>query len=492
MKRGLVLLGFIVFLFCSGDGWFVASISSPSVATVSVLAVGGGGGSCSYSGGGAGLVNYQGSISVAAQTYTITIGTPGTAGDSNTNGGNGTTSSFGSLVSAAGGLGANYATKAGGNSASGKTGGTAVTPAGGGGGGDSTNGGNASDSTDGGTGGNGTACSITGTSVYYGAGGFGYGTSNHGSPGLGNTNYGSGADTGGTGAAGYPGVVIISVPLSSGQSWVSSTTGSPTWSIVGSNIVYVFTASGSITFGSSPTGYYALLSTDASLQAWWNYENNLNDSSTKGLTLSKNTGNILYSTTTGKVTGSYALKLDGSTDYINTSPSSAFPGAKSWTGTSFTVCIRGYFADISSGQMIMYLSDGSTYYPFTIYFTGSNATHLTFRVQDSGESYHSINSYATMSINTEYAFILQWDGSYLKIFSDVVSPGTIAEDDNATPVACASMKACVTANQINIAGFGGALLLANNSFLDDMPVFSRTLTTNEMQSYVTHGTNCSR
>jgi hypothetical protein len=93
----------------------------------------------------------------------------------------------------------------------------------------------------GGNGGNGLASSITGTSIYRAGGGGGYpGQNTPGTHGL-----GSGANTGGGGqgggSAGDSGVIIFSFPLSR---YTGVITGSPTVSIVGTNVVLVFTSSG--------------------------------------------------------------------------------------------------------------------------------------------------------------------------------------------------------------------------------------------------------
>jgi hypothetical protein len=234
-----------------------------------VLVVAGGGGGGSFGGGGAGGYRTETGLSVASLTnYGVTVGAGGSASSSGSN------SIFSSITSAGGGAGGDYSnttmngtaggsgggggTKTGGGSPaygpgtggsgntpstspsqgnSGGTGDTTGNGAGGAGGGGATAaGGNFTGSfgtgtATGGVGGNGTANSISGTSITYagGGGGAGYntaGTAGTGgggtgarglgsiSPTVGTINRGSGGGGGyaSTGAAGGSGIVIIRYP----------------------------------------------------------------------------------------------------------------------------------------------------------------------------------------------------------------------------------------------------------------------------------------
>jgi hypothetical protein len=231
------------------------------------LLVGGGGAGAKgtpavcYGGGGGGGGILSGSVLVSSsQTYTIVVGTGG-VGSSNistTANGNNTTA-FG--LTAGGGQGGgenNPRAGHGGNSGSpqsiaGSSG--SINPSrGGSGSGGST--GNIN-------GGSGIASSITGSSIIYGGGGGGGGDGVKGLGGAGGGGDGAGngetpqsgvAGTGGGGGgmrgddspvsgSGGSGIVIIRVPQTA-----ASTTGSPTVTTVGSDTVYTFTSSGSITF----------------------------------------------------------------------------------------------------------------------------------------------------------------------------------------------------------------------------------------------------
>jgi hypothetical protein len=270
-----------------------------------VVAGGGGGGGWYYSGGG-GAGGYRTSTqSVSSGTViTVTVGDggAGTGSDSSvgSSGSNSSISGSGltTITSAGGGGGAAQASSSPNGASGGSGGGGAVTTNGGSGNTPSTspsqgsNGGNGDDpanksgggggageagNTDGqGYGGDGTASSITGSSVIRGGGGGGtgsgpvttiqpggdggggdsgryYTTPNSGpgnAPTNGTANTGGGggggvhADRFPTGANGGKGVVILSLPISN---YSNTTTGSPTVTESGSNKILVFNGSGSYT-----------------------------------------------------------------------------------------------------------------------------------------------------------------------------------------------------------------------------------------------------
>ena len=232
------------YVYNDGSGHYRAEFKSggtltmKAATTVDIHAVGGGGG-----GSGTGLVNYGGSgggggktttvknKSLSATTYAITIGTGGSGGgqtDPGVAGGNGTTSSFGSLCSAAGGTGGGapgrWFTGAGGSGgsggSSGNTGQVACNNPGGTNGGNGTKGTNGTGVTvgpkDAGTG-QGTTTRDFGETAGTlraggGAGGCGYGykTSSYASTGASGGTGGGGTggqwgSTGGNGDANYGG-----------------------------------------------------------------------------------------------------------------------------------------------------------------------------------------------------------------------------------------------------------------------------------------------
>lgn len=269
---------------------FGVMTSEPATVTYLAVAGGGGGGSVSAyatgpAGGGAGGL-LTSSISVdKGVPLTVSVGAGGVAGSSAipASGAIGGTSSFATISTTGGGGGGGGVTGAvtGGSGGSGgggtntggaggsrvvgqgNIGGTGVSGniTGAGGGGAGAAGGNTF-GVNGGVGGVGLASSITGSSVFYAGGGGGSGdTGGAGGNGgggagvafSGNGTAGTANRGGGGGGAGWTGnfnggnggsgVVIISSP-----SAAVATTGSPVVTTVGSNTVYQFNTSGTITF----------------------------------------------------------------------------------------------------------------------------------------------------------------------------------------------------------------------------------------------------
>jgi hypothetical protein len=238
----------------TSDGCFsVSNAGNPAgSATVDYVVVAGGGGAGDNGGGGGGAGGYRtsfpggSSLSVSIQTYPVTVGSGGTGGETSQNlPTSGSNSSFSTITSAGGGYGgggggpvyvaASPGGSGGGGSFTGQpigTGGTGNTPptsppqgnSGGnavpspntsaGGGGASAQGSNAV-GTQGGDGGDGSANSISGSSVYY-AGGGGGSPGNNGAPGV--------AASGGLGGGGASGIGS-SDPNNSGVSGTANTGG---------------------------------------------------------------------------------------------------------------------------------------------------------------------------------------------------------------------------------------------------------------------------
>ena len=266
-----------------------------------IVAAGGSGGNTSggggSGGGGAGDVEHGTTVCTVGALLTVTVGT----GALGANGGN---SSFNSITAIGGGLGGtsfgsngNNGGSGGGSAQGGTTGGTASgsnAHAGGnsggtnynsapGGGGAGAVGGSISGDY-GGAGGVGISNSITGTAVVYGDGGGGGGYT--GSGGVGGTgNGGHGGNAGGNATAAVPntgsggggigsngavatkgadGIVVITYPSSIGVA--ISVSGGYTLTTVGSNYVYTFTSSGTI---SLPSNYFMGLYEDLHLHDVW-------------------------------------------------------------------------------------------------------------------------------------------------------------------------------------------------------------------------------
>jgi hypothetical protein len=247
-----------------GAGGYRTSTQSVTAGTVITVTVGDGGASAGGGSGGNGGSNSSISGS-GLSTITSTGGGGGGNGNGNPypggSGGSGGGSSRG--PGSVGGAGNTPSTSPSQGNNGGIGGEGAPHYGAGGGGGASAVGGNGSSSASG-NGGNGTASSITGSSVTRAGGGGGSGNTGSnlgtgGSGGGGNANFttngvagtantGSGGGGGGNdpavGGAGGKGVVILSIPTAN---YSSTTTGSPTVTTSGSNTILQFNGSGSYT-----------------------------------------------------------------------------------------------------------------------------------------------------------------------------------------------------------------------------------------------------
>ena len=248
-----------------GAGGFRTSTQTLSGGTVYTITVGDGG--AGVGGGGYSTTRNPGSDSSISGSGLTTITSAGGGGGSSGN-------IAGQSGGSGGGGNGGYASGAGsGNTPStspsqGNNGGSGGGTYGAGGGGGATGTGSNGSTNVGGNGGNGTASSITGSSVTY-AGGGGGGPSSNGTKGLGGTggggnsigagnadngtaNLGGGGGGGDGNGSGYyggnggKGVVILSVPTAK---YSATTTGSPTVTTknAGADTVLTFTGSGSYT-----------------------------------------------------------------------------------------------------------------------------------------------------------------------------------------------------------------------------------------------------
>ena len=251
---------------------------SPNVKAL-VIGGGGSGGGSIGGGGGAGAYLYTSSSTITATTFPITVGAGGASPGQQAAGVSGGNSSFNGITAVGGGGGgysvsggSGYPGLNGGSGGGGQTyngltaGGTGIASQGsngssgdtsltnaGGGGGAGGAGSTSGTLNIGGAGGGGYQSNITGSYIYYaagggggngGAGGLGGGGNGakNGSAGAANTGSGGGGGwdyAGGSGGAGGSGVVSISFPVSSG---ITATGG--TVSTSGGNEIHKFTSSG--------------------------------------------------------------------------------------------------------------------------------------------------------------------------------------------------------------------------------------------------------
>jgi hypothetical protein len=265
----------------SGYQESTAGLSLPYSVDFLVIAGGGGGGANYGGGGGAGGYRTSTQSVNSGTVITVTVGGGGVSRDgSGSNlGSNGSDSSISgsglTTITSTGGGGGNGSSSAGASGGSGGGGGgqggaggsgntpsTSPSQGSNGGAGSSDNGGGGGGAGEAGNtdgtchGGDGTASSITGSSVTRAGGGGGRtsagtgGTGGDGGGASGNTSATANTGSGGSGhiggAVGSPasGVVILSIPTAS---YSSTTTGSPTVTTSGSNTILQFNGSGSYT-----------------------------------------------------------------------------------------------------------------------------------------------------------------------------------------------------------------------------------------------------
>ena len=363
----------------------------------SYLVVGGGGAGGGYTGGGGGAGGLlSGTVSLTlGTTYTVTVGTGGTAvtSASLTTGGNGGDSIISgtglTTITATGGGGgggttANNGGSGGGAAAAGtQTAGTGIsgqgygggvgTGQGNGGGGAGAAGGNSPSGSGPGSGGVGLTSSITGSSLYY-AGGGGGGSTGYGGGAGGNGGGGTGgrdaatATSGtnglggggggawlGTSGAGGSGVVIVSLP----SGFAATTTGTVTVTTNGTNTVYTFTGSGTFTPVSSIVTTNLILYLDAGKSAsysgsgstWYDLSTTgMNGTLVNSPTYSTSNGGILSFNGTNQYVGSFVntsvLPTSGPYTYeiwfnsTNLSARNGFIAYGSYSGTNSTNAFR--------------------------------------------------------------------------------------------------------------------------------------------------------
>lgn len=274
--------GGVVYFSSSSSAIFFRGGSTSTLSIEYLLVAGGGGGGGSRSGlsaggGGGGGMMTATDLIAKGNTYTVTVGAGGAAGQGADRpvriGNNGTPSSFiratmgggagtgvgtdinpqmNGLNGGSGGGGCSgSATSSGGAGISGQGnngGGGSASGGGGAGGGAGGTGGNASGGT-GGTGGTGSANTYTGSSITYAAGGAG-GSSSGGAGSAGTTNRGNGGSGCGGGAgdanggAGGSGRVVLRALTTDLSRFTVTTTGSPTTGTDGSYTFYAYDSTG--------------------------------------------------------------------------------------------------------------------------------------------------------------------------------------------------------------------------------------------------------
>lgn len=230
------------------------------------------------------------------------------------------------------------------------------------------------------------------------------------------------------------------------------------------------------------------LSSDANLQGWWNFENNLNDGSGKGNDLYLYTGTTTYSTNPGVKNGTYCASYNGSSlhNRAGNNLSASFPGKV----TPSAITVGGWFRTTGTGSLICPFSYGvgGTANSWGVNITDTNKAQ--FEIWTTTQTKVTVTGNTTLSSNTDYFIVGTWDGSTIKIYLGTSSTN-VAEDDTAG-VSCASMYTNNTSSgNLCIGGYiysgGGWFKLSGNQ--DDLAVFNRVLSLSEMISWQNHGLN---
>ena len=299
-----------------------------------VVAGGGGAGHDVGGGGGGGGLLYSASLPITAfNTYTVTVGTGGGSSQgSGVKGSSGTNSSFNTLVSIGGGGGGSYsgngaglsggsgggggdqnASGGAGTAGQGNAGGSSVGTWGSGGGGGAASAGATGVLGTNVLGGLGASYSISGTAQMYAGGGYGNsdgGTvqptgQNYAGTVLGTYGYGANG-TGIPNSSSYNGNSGIVIIKHLDSVTTATTTGSPTIVTSGGYTTYTFTSSGTIRWGSSPTGLL-LNGVNAAIV------------DTTGNNILETVGDSQISTSVRQY-GTGSLKFDGTGDWLSFAP----------------------------------------------------------------------------------------------------------------------------------------------------------------------------
>jgi hypothetical protein len=222
-------------------------------------------------------------------------------------------------------------------------------------------------------------------------------------------------------------------------------------------------------------------SSDANLQGWWNFEDNLTDGSGKSNTPTNQNGTTTYSSDTMVKNGSNSLSCSSwDAALVNASQSANLPGKQNYTVSAMTVCGWVRASNVTDLAFVIgnviFLGDS----PWMIYISSS---HATFAVQDEASASKSVTNSSTLSTNTTYFIAGVWDGSYVRIYT-ATEAGDVSEDGTAT--ACSSMHKANTP-ALWMGGVGTSWYLPG--YMDDWAVFNRALSLSELRSIKNNGLN---
>jgi hypothetical protein len=216
------------------------------------------------------------------------------------------------------------------------------------------------------------------------------------------------------------------------------------------------------------------LSIDPNLQGYWDFENNLTDSSSRGNDLSGTPTS--YSDTTLVKQGTYSLYNGSASNVlsrIDASLSSAFPG-KNGTTTG-AMSFGGWFRATDISAVAHLIIKGSYASPMFQAYLYQSKLHANF----SGTLIHGTT---TLSSNTNYWFCVVYDGAHINLYlgqDDGINPATDATPVNKTGNIGTDSNPFYVLSADNSASLVG--------YMDEVFVFNRALSPSEINSIKLHG-----
>jgi hypothetical protein len=240
--------------------------------------------------------------------------------------------------------------------------------------------------------------------------------------------------------------------------------------------------------GADPTNL-GDLSADENCQASWSFEGGLTDSSGKGNTLTKILGTETYGTTYLIKSGTQSLTLNGSTIFIRTG-TSGYGASMPGYATATAITVGGWFRTSSIGSLMcpfaFCIPGTANSWSINILATGKPQ----FQMYTAALAQVSVDGATTLQANTNYFIVGTWSSNELRVYLGTDS-NLVAEDD-AAHVDCASMYYSTSSTtEITIGGYYN-FGLTLTGYQEDLGVFNRLLSLDEMKSWQLHGLNGAR
>jgi len=224
---------------------------------------------------------------------------------------------------------------------------------------------------------------------------------------------------------------------------------------------------------------------DANIIAAYSFENNLNDSSSKGLNLTAGSMPTSFNTATDIKWGTYSIK--SSVSSAQTGPyvsNSSIPGYASYTGLTAFGWLN--WSSHATNYPAVMVASGWSMTPYTSWMLGiavvSSNVKAQFDIRDSGGTSYVVTGNTTLSSGTNYFIAGVWDGSYMHIY---IGPDTSSLSEDATPVAYSGTPTTGTGAKLMVFEHPvGSYWI--NGYIDEIGVFNRAFSSSELTSVYTH------